>query len=114
MFGNVEHIEGIVAGLGSRQKAISNNIANAHTPGYIRQEETFSDVLGRMRNPFETPLSRKMGTSVHTAMVQGSGESVELAREMVDMQKNFLYYSMTTRRMSSIFNNLRKASQIGR
>lgn len=115
MYDSVDKIDGIIGALSSQQKILSNNIANAHTPGYVRQQYKFSDVLGNLENPFETKLSSKMGSMMHASMAQEEGgEPVNLANEMIEMQKVFLNYTMVTRRVSTIFNNIRRASQIGR
>jgi hypothetical protein len=42
------------------------------------------------------------------------GRPVNLSEEMVDLQKVFLNYSLVTKRVSTIFNNIRRATQIGR
>lgn len=114
MYDGINKIENIISGLSSQQKVISGNIANTHTPGYVRQSYNFSDVLGNLTNPFETNLSRKMGSMLNSSMVQTEGRPVNLAQEMVAMQKVFLNYSMVTRRASTVFSNLRRATQLGR
>lgn len=114
MYDSIDWIDKVIGGLSSQQKVLSNNIANTHTPGYVRQEYKFSDVLANLNNPFETGLSRKMGSMQNSSFVQEEGRPVNLAEEMVEMQKVFLNYSMTTRRVSTIFNNLRRATQIGK
>lgn len=114
MYDGIDKMDRMVAGLTNQQKAISNNIANAHTPGYTRQTYSFSDVLGNMSNPYENRLSQRMGAMIDTSLGEDGGEPVDLAREMVDMQKVYLNYSMVTRRMSTVFGNLRRATQLGR
>lgn len=98
--------------ISERQRMTSANLANAHTPGYTAQHVSFADLL-RADNPFETALSQKMGSKA-TAISSDSRQSVDMQRELIDMQKNMLYYSMVTRRASSIFTSLRTASQVGR
>jgi flagellar basal body rod protein FlgB len=114
MYENIDKIDRIVGGLSEQQKVLSNNIANVHTPGYSRQQYSFSDVLGQLSNPFETKLSMKMGSVANSGLADGVGTPVNLAHEMIDMQKVFLNYTMVTRRASTIFNNIRRATQIGR
>lgn len=97
-----------------RQQMISGNIANVHTPGYTAKTAEFSDLLFNVSSPFETKLAKQMGASLSPMSAQDSGEPVNLQKEMLQMQKNMLFYSMTTRRAASIFNSLRTASQIGR
>ncbi len=115
MYEDINRIDNIIAGLSSQQKVISNNVANAHTPGYVRQTYDFKEVLGQMDNPYENDLSRKMGSMKGTVFSEtDGGQKVNLADEMINMQKVYLNYAMVTRRASSIFNNLRKAVQIGK
>lgn len=98
--------------ISSRQKTTSANLANAHTPGYTAKSVSFSDLL-QGDNPFETRLSQQMGSHIG-GVGSDSGASVDVQKELIDMQKNMLFYSMTTRRASTIFNTLKTASQVGR
>ena len=98
----------------AKQKLVSNNIANAQTPGFTAKSATFSQLLYNLDNPYETRLARKMGSSLQPLGAMETGEPVNLQKEMIDMQKNTLLYSMATRRASSVLNTLRTASQIGR
>lgn len=101
-----------LAALSQRQQLISANVANAHTPGYTAHHVSFSDLL-RSDNPFETRLSQAMGGKLD-GIGTDTGHPVDLQREMVDMQKNLLFYSIVTRRASTIFSSLKAASQTGR
>ncbi|WP_303674013.1 flagellar basal body rod protein FlgB [Vampirovibrio chlorellavorus] len=98
--------------ISSRQKLTSANIANAHTPGYTARSASFAEVL-KAENPFETNLSQRMGSKL-SEMNHNTGTPVNLQKELVDMQKNLLFYSMTTRRAASIVTVLKSASQVGR
>jgi flagellar basal body rod protein FlgB len=98
--------------LSESQRITSANIANAQTPGYTAKGVNFSDLL-KTDNPFETDLSRKMGSKV-SEVGADTGVPVDLQKELITMQKNMLYYSMVTRRASTIFNSLKSASQVGR
>ncbi len=98
--------------ISERQKLASANISNAHTPGYTAREVSFSDMLST-NSPFETNLSQRMGSKL-SEMSTDTGMPVDLHREMIEMQKNMLFYSMVTRRASTIFTLMRTASQVGR
>ncbi len=97
-----------------RQQMISGNIANVHTPGYTAKKAEFSDLLFNVKSPFETRLAKQMGSTLSPMSSHDSGAPVNMQQEMLEMQKNMLFYSMATRRAASIFNSLRTASQIGR
>ncbi len=114
MYEGIDSIGQIIGSLSSQQKVISNNIANWNTPGYVRQEYKFSDVLGNLNNPYETDLSKKMGAMTNANFTETDGQPVDISKEMVDMQKTYLNYSLVTRRISTVFNNIRRATQIGR
>jgi flagellar basal body rod protein FlgB len=101
-----------MSAIAQRQSLTSANIANAHTPGYTAKSVSFSDLL-QSDNPFETQLSHKMGSQL-SSMNTDTGISVDLQKELIDMQKNMLYYSMVSRRASSVVSNIKAASQVGR
>lgn len=101
-----------LSAISEKQKMTSANIANAHTPGYTAKQVRFADLL-QSDNPFETALSQKMGSQLIQSDVE-SGAPVDLQKELIDMQKSMLFYSMTTRRASTIFNSLKTATQVGR
>ncbi|MCE3235272.1 MAG: hypothetical protein K0Q50_1452 [Vampirovibrio sp.] len=101
-----------MAAISERQRLTSANIANAHTPGYTARSVSFSDLL-KADNPFETDMSQKMGSKL-TEISTDTGTPVDIQKELIDMQKNLLYYSMATRRASTIFSSLKAASQVGR
>lgn len=101
-----------MAAISERQRLTSANIANAHTPGYTARSVSFSDLL-KADNPFETQLSQKMGSKL-SEISTDTGTTVDIQKELIDMQKNLLFYSMTTRRASTIFSSLKAASQVGR
>ncbi len=102
----------IFSAVSQRQKIVSANIANAQTPGYTAKSASFSDLL-QAQSPFETDLSRKMGNKL-TDVSTETGKPVDLQKELVEMQKNMLFYNMATRRATSIFTGLKTASQVGR
>jgi flagellar basal body rod protein FlgB len=107
--GSLVHMLGAIS---ERQKITTNNLANAHTPGYTAREISFSELLGQMDSPFETRLSQQMGASM--AMEGNTGQPVSMQKELVDMQKNLLFYNMAVRRISTVITGMKTASQVGR
>jgi flagellar basal-body rod protein FlgB len=105
-------VENSLKAISQRQQVTSANIANAHTPGYTAKELSFNDILGSLNNPFETQLAHKMNGS--TAEAASTGVAVDMQKELIEMQKNTLFYSMATRRASTIISTLKTATQIGR
>jgi len=114
LYGSFDNIGQVLSATSVRQQVISNNIANAQTPHYTAKSISFSEILAQTNSPFETRLSQKMGNNMGALGPNDTGAPVDLKQEMLEVQKNTLIYSMATRRMSSIFNSLRTASQIGR
>lgn len=97
--------------ISQRQQAIGANLANFQTPGYIRQDVDFKRYIGNVESALETKLSRSMGTSP-LAMLKG-GE-VNVSNEMLIMQKNMLFYSIATRRVTTAIQELKTIAQVGR
>jgi flagellar basal-body rod protein FlgB len=108
----IKPISNMLGVISQKQKITSVNIANAQTPGYIARKASFSDLL-QTNNMFETSLSQRMGGHFRE-IDQYSGVPVDLQQELIDMQKNTLYYNMATRRASSVFTALKTASGVGR
>ncbi len=104
----------VINAISERQKIVSNNIANASTPGYRAQQVSFADLMNHMNSPFETSLSKKMGPSPVTEEAISTGGAVKLQNELIEMQKNNLFFGMATRRLTTIFTGLKTASQVGR
>lgn len=96
--------------IGAKQKALSTNLANINTPGYVRQDISFEQYLGNYDKPLETDLSRRMG-SVSLSDEEGK---VNMTEELVAMQRNALFYTMATRRASKIIEDLKSVTQLGR
>ena len=108
----IKPISNVLNVISQKQKITSVNIANAQTPGYIARKASFADLL-QSNNLFETSLSQRMGGHFRE-IDQYSGAPVDLQQELIDMQKNSLFYSMATRRASSIFTGLKTVSGVGR
>ncbi len=96
---------------GARQKAISSNIANVNTPGYVRHEVNFEEYLDTINKPLETRLSKKLGPN---PLIIGEAEKVTLAEELVAMQRNSLLYSIATRRAAMLIQEMKTVAQLGR
>ncbi len=98
--------------ISQRQQYISDNVANANTPGYVAKDISFSQMLETMKSPFENSLSRKMANS--SVVESFSGQPVNLQHEMIEMQRNSLFYNVAIRRTSTIISLLKSSIQVGR
>lgn len=104
-----------------RQEAISNNIANANTPGYKRQDVDFQTALqNEMKNTKKSTLRtthRKHGPgldvsredSFSTKRLSGfryknDGGSVDIDTEMAELAKNNIYYNTLVQQLNTKFN----------
>lgn len=107
--GNVELMLDLIA---QRQVALGSNLANMHTPGYVRRDINFQEYLGSMNSPLETKLSQKLGPS---AIIEvKTGEEIRPDKEILEIQNNSLLYTMATRRMSNIITEMKTVINVGK
>lgn len=97
--------------IGAKQKAVSTNLANLNTPGYVRNDVDFEQYLKSYNKPLETDLSRRMGSM---SLARGGEQEINMTEELIAMQKNALFYTVATRRASKILEELKTVTQIGR
>jgi len=97
--------------LAAKQQMISQNLANMNTPGYKRKDINFSQYLAGSNNPLETKMSQKLGPS---PMMTESGGEVSSTEELMDMQKVQVFYTVATRQMTSVIQQLKQVAQAGR
>ena len=108
----------------TREEIISNNIANATTPGYKRQDIDFASTLKRELGKSKyTALDQKVSDvhldhlNPHTYYDHESysyrldGNNVDLATENVELASEQLRYSGITNAISSNFSNLKAAME---
>lgn len=98
--------------ISQRQRALGSNVANVHTPGYVRQDVEFSQYLGSMNSPLETKLSEKLGPAA--IATDRSEEPINPANELLKLQENSILYSMATRRMSNIVTEMKTVINVGK
>lgn len=96
-----------------RQRVISNNIANASTPSYIRKDLEFTAELARaLENGGEVAdLHGIRGTLEEdlSDTPRMDGNNVVLPKEMNAMMQNGLYYKLLARSFTTRLNILRSA-----
>ena len=96
--------------IGAKQEALSANLANINTPGYVRQDVKFEQYLGNSK-PLETGLSRQMGS---TALPDEENKRVNMTEELVEMQRNSIFYSIASRRISKLAQEIKTVVQVGK
>lgn len=116
-------------GIWQRQKAISNNIANAETPGYKTLKVSFEDALksevskiqknstatnGALQNYKSISDSDISVDTVDTTTSRADGNNVDLDAENVEMSKTVLEYNYLVRGLSDTYSRLKYAIREGK
>ncbi len=107
----IDHTHFVMDLIGAKQKAVSTNLANINTPGYVRQDISFEQHLGNYNKPLETDLSRKMGS---VSLARQDGHDINMTEELAAIQKNALFYTVATRRISKVLEEIKTVTQLGR
>jgi len=105
----IDQTNNVLDAIAKKQEMIANNVANANTPGYVRKDASFSQLLN-IDTPLEPELSRRIGPN---PFIASEGGDVDLKQELVEMQKNSMYYAVATRRMSSIITQMKTVTNVG-
>lgn len=110
-------------GAAQRQTYISNNIANADTPGYKREDIDFQNTLrDAISQRTNLPLKSTRNNHIDTTNLSNSskfspfkesntnfridGSNVDIEREMAEMAKNNIYFDTLAQQLNSKFNML--------
>lgn len=87
-----------------RQEALASNIANAETPGYRRVDlaPDFAATLkskvssGDLSSLASSDLKPALAEDLHARSVRPDGNSVEVERELLEMNRNTVEYDYLT------------------
>ncbi|GBF23365.1 flagellar basal-body rod protein FlgB [Candidatus Gastranaerophilus sp. (ex Termes propinquus)] len=109
--GAVEKANLILDLISNRQEAISGNVANVDTPGYVRRDIEFSQYLNTMNSPLETQLSQKLGPS---GVIEAREQTLSISDELALMQKNSILYAAAVRKMSNAVTQIKTVINVGR
>jgi flagellar basal-body rod protein FlgB len=120
---NISLLQSALDASNLRQQVISNNLANAETPGYKGKQVVFEDILKQklsnqtqivgnrtdprhfvISNPVEIPTAKTV-ENVGSVM-QNNGNNVDVDGEMTSMGKNALWYYTLTQQLTSEFQQL--------
>lgn len=120
LFSNtIQSIEKAITFSTTKQKVISNNIANVDTPNYKAQEVRFNQTLGNEMQKlqalktdhqhvdFGTSSSSYRIMSRNNTSYQQNGNNVDIDQEMTELAKNQIQYNALIDRLSSKFNSLK-------
>ncbi len=118
----MEILEQGIDGASRRQNYISNNIANADTPGYKREDIDFKSALRKLAGPergitpSRTRSNHLTGGDISNSRINNfkerntsfrvDGSNVDIEREMAEMAKNNIYFNTLAQQMDASFNRL--------
>jgi flagellar basal-body rod protein FlgB len=92
-----------------KQRVISDNIANAETPGYKAKSVSFGNVLSRefyKANPEKIDELRPVIT-VDSSSIRPDGNNVSIERESLELWRTYAQYSYLRDKISRQFKNMR-------
>jgi flagellar basal-body rod protein FlgB len=79
-----------------RQTLLTNNLANADTPGYQRQDVDFQGALASAMQTGQSPDSVGFQPVTGHQVVQADGNGVDPNQESADLAENALLYQTFT------------------
>jgi len=89
-------LEAAMRGSWQRETALTNNIANADTPGYQRQEVNFESALQGAMNGGESASQVEFHTETEPQETGPNGGSVSIDQESAKLAENGLDYQAVT------------------
>jgi flagellar basal-body rod protein FlgB len=89
-------LEAAMRGSWQRQTAITNNIANADTPGYKPQEVSFESALQNAVSGGESPEEIQFQTETKSVEAGPNGTGVSVDEESAKLAENGLDYEALT------------------
>lgn len=89
-------LEAAMRGSWQRETALTNNIANADTPGYEREEVNFESALQGAMSDGESPGQIQFQTESQPEQVGPNGTAVSVDQESAKLAENGLDYQALT------------------
>ncbi|HXA53758.1 MAG TPA: flagellar basal body protein [Solirubrobacteraceae bacterium] len=105
-------LESAMQGAWTRQTLLSNNIANANTPGYHREDLNFQGALRAALEAGESPAEVQLTPEVSPQVVDAEGNGVSIDQESALLAENGLEYEALTQVMGTRNEILRSAMGI--
>jgi flagellar basal-body rod protein FlgB len=102
-------LEAAMRGAWQRETALSNNIANADTPGYAPEEVNFETALQNAVSGEASPEEVQFQTESRPAEAGPNGGSVSVDQESAKLAENGLDYQALTEVVSTRDSILRSA-----
>jgi flagellar basal-body rod protein FlgB len=89
-------LEAAMRGSMLRQTLLTNNLANADTPGYQREDVNFQSTLANAMQSGQSPNSVTFTPQVQSGTVSGDGNGVNGEQDSADLAENGLLYENLT------------------
>jgi flagellar basal-body rod protein FlgB len=89
-------LEAAMRGSWQRETALTNNVANADTPGYQPQEVNFESALQGALNGGESPTEMQFATITKPEEAGPNGTGVSVDQESAKLAENGLDYQALT------------------
>jgi flagellar basal-body rod protein FlgB len=105
-------IQSALSGLSARQRAISDNVANVETPGFLAKQVDFEGSLAQAIAGGD-PTQMQIGTSTSQAATNLQGNNVNLDHENVSLIDTELRFQLLVNGLNSKFNILRSSMNKG-
>ncbi len=126
--GTISSLENALNYSSTKQKVISQNIANVDTPNYKAKEVSFkaafNEALGNTIDTYRTDkrhFTFQKDSASPAAIVtkkqlsyNENGNGVDIDKEMSDLAENQIYYNALTERISGKFSTLQNVIRGGR
>lgn len=126
--GTISKLEGALRYSATKQKVISQNIANVDTPNYKAKDVSFkaslNDAVGQSLSTNRTDTRHflfKQSPDTTAAIINKNqtsynenGNSVDIDQEMADLATNQIYYNALTERVSGKFSTLQNVIRGGK
>ncbi len=125
---NINLLESYISHLSTKNKVISQNIANIGTEGYTRQNVKFNDVLS---NEITSSLKKTENKHINLSAPQETGieneifldktkesnggiNNVDIETEMAELAENAINFKFSSKKIASHFQLMREVIRGGR
>ncbi|WLR52333.1 flagellar basal body rod protein FlgB [Bacillus tianshenii] len=118
----ISKLESSLSYSATKQRVISNNIANADTPNYKAKTVSFREELNRQLQAKRTDVRHHQfstGSAGYTVKTNRNtsyhhnGNNVDIDKEMAQMATNQIYYNALVDRMNGKFRGLKESIKGG-
>ena len=125
--GTISNLERALNYSSTKQKIISQNIANIDTPNYKAKDVSFKSALNEAANKniqanksdyrhysFSKGSSEAVVIQKNSVSYNENGNSVDIDKEMADLATNQIYFNALTERISGKFSTLQNVIRGGK